>query len=420
MRVLRYQVRNHTSFRDDTELSFVSTTQPDEPSYRIASAHARDGLLPVVGVWGANASGKTNLLKALLTMRDHVRSSFRLEPEAPIPWEPFALRPDVGPTRHELEFELQGTRYRYGFEHTAESFAEEWLYTMPESRWQCVFHRGKSPEQPWVFGRTFSGARATMVEQTRRNALFLSTAAQLNHESLLGIFSAILYGIQPASRVAFEGFPVFGPAAPIVDASRKLQFEALLRALDLGCTGLQVTRLQQELPAEMLEMLRPEFVEKLRPLQPKDVFHIQLLRTAPDGQTWTLPSDKESAGTNMMLRRINDLIAQRPGLLVMDELDVSLHPDLTNAVVALYTSPTANPTGRQLVFTAHDRDLMDALRRDEIVLVDKDATGASTLHSASDYRGIRRDRQRLTDLYSAGQLGGTPILGSLEALMATR
>lgn len=125
MRVLRYQVRNHRSFRDETELSFVSTTQPDEPSYRIASKHAQDGILPVVGVWGANASGKSNLLKALLTMRDHVRSSFRREPEAPIPWQPFALRLDAGPTRHELEFELQGTRYRYGFEHTAESFGEE-------------------------------------------------------------------------------------------------------------------------------------------------------------------------------------------------------------------------------------------------------------------------------------------------------
>jgi hypothetical protein len=398
----------------------VSTSQADEPPYRIPSEHARDGILPVVGVWGANASGKTNLLKALLTMREAVRNSFRLEPGAPIPWEPFAQRADTGPTRHELEFELQGTRYRYGFEHTAASFTEEWLYTMPEARWQCVFHRGKSPEQPWVFGRNFSGARASMVEQTRSNALFLSTAAQLNHESLAGLFSALLYGIQPASRVEFDGFPVFGPAAPIVDESRKLQFEALLRALDLGCTGLQVTRLQQELPAEMLEMLRPEFVEKLRPVQPKDVFHVQLLRTTLDGQTWTLPSELESAGTNMMLRRINDLIAQRPGLLVMDELDVSLHPDLTSAVVALYTSPTANAAGRQLLFTAHDRELMNSLRRDEVLLVDKDRDGVSTVHATSDYRGVRRDRQRLTDLYSAGQFGGTPILGSLEALMATR
>lgn len=420
MRVLRYQVSNFRSFRDETELSFVSTSQADKPDYRIHSEQAEAGVLPVVGVWGANASGKTNLLKAILDFREHVTKSFLLEPDAVIPWQPFALDLEGPPTRHELEFELESVRYRYGFAHTSKSYAEEWLYSLPGSRWQRVFHRGKPESPSWLWGRSFSGHRDVLASQTRPNALFLSTAAQFNHELLLPVFRAIKGGIRRASRVEFDGFPVFGSAAPILNPALRQQFEQLLDAIDIGCVGVEVSELKADLPPKLVEMLQPEVLEKMRTAGPPAAFHLKLVRNASDGRRWTLPSEQESSGTNMMLRRLNDLMGQEQGLLVMDEMDISLHPDLSRAIIAVYTSPRANAQGRQLLFSAHDRDLMGELRRDEVLIAEKDRDGASTIHSAAEYRGIRRDRQRLQDLYSAGQLGGKPVLGRLESMMWER
>lgn len=413
MRVHHYRVQNHRSFRDLVELSFVSTAQPDEPRHRTGSAFAQHGVLPAVGVWGANAAGKSGLLNAIVSFKRLVQGSFLLRPDEPVPWQPFALDVQGPPTRHEIEFELSGVLHRYGFEHTDVAFTQEWLYSQPGTRWQKVFHRGLGEATPWSFGRSFLGPRSTLVEQTRPNALLLSTAAQLNHEQLGAVYRAITTGIRGASRVEFHGFPVFGSGAPILQDAHRSRFAHLLQAIDVGCSGFEIEALRAELPTEVLDMLRPEVAEKVRAAEARDAFHLKLLRGDAGGRTWTLPPELESAGTNVALRRLNDIVAQRDGLLVMDELDVSLHPALAEAVLTLFTSAEANPSGRQLLFSAHNRQLMEGLRRDEIVIVEKDPEGTSRIHAVSDFRGIRRERTQLHDLYAAGQLGGMPLLGPL-------
>ena len=116
--ILRVGVENYRSFRDYTELSFVSTARKDEPIWRPKSRHSDHGVLPVLGVWGANASGKSNILYAVNTLMDQVSLSYTaLQPEAEVPWSPFRLRrtPDSPPTQLDVDFEAEGVRYHYGF-----------------------------------------------------------------------------------------------------------------------------------------------------------------------------------------------------------------------------------------------------------------------------------------------------------------
>lgn len=113
-----------------------------------------------------------------------------------------------------------------------------------------------------------------------------------------------------------------------------------------------------------------------------------------------------------MLQRINDLLSHEQGVLVVDELETSLHPDLCAAIIKLYT--TENLGGKQLIFTSHDRGLLNQLRRDEVIFVEKDREGFSTLTPLSDYQ--IRDRDNKTELHAQGRLGGVPILGELSGI----
>jgi predicted ATPase len=104
--------------------------------------------------------------------------------------------------------------------------------------------------------------------------------------------------------------------------------------------------------------------------------------------------------------------------LIVDEIDTSLHPDLCAAIVNLFTDPRTNPNGAQLLFSTHERDLLNHLRRDEVVLVDKGRDGASRLSVASDFDV--RGRQELRRVHAEGRLGGVPVLADLRAAWAKR
>ena len=134
---------------------------------------------------------------------------------------------------------------------------------------------------------------------------------------------------------------------------------------------------------------------------------------------WELDPGLESRGTWILLSRLNDLLTLlREGrLLVIDEIDTSLHPDLCGALVDLFTSPQTNPRGAQLLFTTHDRSLLSRLRTDEIVLADKGQDGATQLRAASDYKGVRA-REDLRRAHEHGRLRGVPVLGDLARLVA--
>lgn len=269
MRLLRVGMQNFLCFRDAVQVSFVATAQRDEPAHRMASVHAPHGLLPVLGVYGANASGKTSVITALQVLRSFVERSFTWAPEKRITWTPWAMGVGAGaaPTQLDLDFELGVVRYHYGFRFDARAFHEEWLYRWPDSRRQVVFERDNAAEVPWRFGPSLRGDKARLAKATRPNALFLSTAAHNNHEELGEVYRAIVSGVHEALPIELNGFPLFLDDAPILDPLRHEQVVRVLRALDLGCVDYTPVAMALDPStslSQLAEVFQPDALEQVR------------------------------------------------------------------------------------------------------------------------------------------------------------
>jgi hypothetical protein len=421
--LMRFLIENHQSFREPAELSFVATARKDTPDLRFPSHHAPHGVLPVVGVWGANASGKSNLLHGLLFLCRAVElSDVGQAATAPVQWSPWRLQRGEGapPTRMELDFLMGETRVHFGFRVDDRGFIEEWLYQWEGSRRQVLYHRDRTQDPGWYFGPSLKGRRADFAAETRDNSLYLSAAAQRNHPQLLPIHQAITQGIGRDARIGLTGHPTFSEDEPFLTPDLQPVLLRLIRAADLGITGIRIEEHEKkpDLPIELERVFQPEFVAKLANRPVRKRMRLIFQRGQP-GDLWELPPESESRGTQIFLARITDVFnALRTGrLLVMDEIDTSLHPDLCIELVRLFTDPTTNPHRAQLLFATHDRDLLEHLRTDEVVLVDKGADGASMLRTASDYKGLRT-RDDLRRVHAQGRLGGVPTVGHFGAALS--
>lgn len=229
-------------------------------------------------------------------------------------------------------------------------------------------------------------------------------------------------GVLSESPIELRGYPIFLPDHPIVQERHRETVLRLLAAADLGVVDIKPMPLRQrdEVLAVLRDKLRPEaFEEVARAFEGEDqAFELWLVHEVAGGGRWSMPPTQENWGTQVLLARLNDLlrVLDQGSLLVVDELDTSLHPDLCRALVGLFSDRRSNPKGAQLLFTSHDRELLGALRRDEVVLVDKDREGVSRLRTAAEFRGLRGRDDRVR-AHRNGRMGGVPVLGDLGAVV---
>ena len=360
--VLRsFRVENHKSIKDEAELVLL-------PTYAKAPL-----AVPVAGIFGANASGKSSLLGAMKWMRDAVTSShFQWDPQGGVPRQPFLLDDfsRAAPSVFATEVVIDDVRHMYGFVVDDQQVLEEWLYTYPKNRKRVIFER---EDGKITFGSTVGEAkdRATLLaDMTRPNALLVSVAAR--------------------SKL---------PAAAAVAG----WFDHGLRVVDGRHGPGQGRRLARMIEADPR---RAGLV-------------IDLLRAADVGMS--LPFAEESAGTHAWLGLTMDVVeALDQGLvLAVDEIDSSLHPRLTAHLITLFHSADVNPHGAQLIFVTHDASLLgsvagkDILRRDEVWFVEKDRdTGASTLFPLTDFHPRKEDNTERR--YLGGSYGAVPFVAEQD------
>lgn len=424
--ILRFGVQNFRSFRDYVEVSFVSTARQDEPTWRMPAPGTPHGVLPVIGVWGANASGKTNLLDVLPVLRFCVESSFtRLGPRDAVPWDPWKTLEEGGlPTLFDVDFLVAGVRHHFGFQMAPRGFIEEWLFAWPGGKKRVLYHRNQAEEDPWYFGPSLKGPNRTVARATRDNCLFLSAAAQFNHPVLEEVNKALASRIYKDLPVDLRVLPYYFKFAPILRPSLRQAVVQMLATTDTGITGFR----EVDDPAatgEVLGAFRKVFSKKLVSAISEDwetkglPVEIRFTHRGPDGVEFELDPQNESKGTWILFSRLNDFLhlLDEGGILVLDEIDTSLHPDLCARLVDLFTSSHTNPKGAQILFSTHDRTLLTRLRSDEIVLVDKGVDGVSSLQAASDYKDVRA-RDDIRRAHEQGRLRGVPILGDFARIMA--
>jgi predicted ATPase len=404
--LIRFEVSNFRSILAPVELSMVAV-DADRPEARAFSTLGAS-LLPVAGIFGPNASGKSNIIAALTWLRDAVHGSLRTWDDE-IPIEPFAFAggPDQ-PTEFTVESIVDGIRFEYVLELDRAEVRYEGLFHYPEKKRRRIFEREGGELKLQRGLGSLSGTRELLTART----LALSAARRFDEPVVSHFASDLLrwqsLGVASDWRRHFTILPLtlrwFNEPASSDEISGRWdrgQALALLRLADLGIDDVVIDTQETSFPPERAPARR-----------------IRMIHRTGDNR---LPLDfsAESQGTRTWFQLIGPVLdALRDGsLLLFDELDASLHPTLSTQLIRLFHDPATNPQGAQLIFTSHDASLLSSLNRDEVWLTEKRDDGSTRLGALAEFAGERvRQSQNLERAYLSGRFGALPEVDRTELL----
>jgi hypothetical protein len=410
--LLRFGMENYRSIRDRQELSFLATRYNEDSAFPLTVAPTGElRVSTVAAVYGANASGKSNVLRALPAFSEialkAVDSASRPGAGFAYAYTPFALdsRHAEAPTVFDVEFVLDGVRYVYGIAYDAHRICREWLYAHPHGRRQVWFSRVADSDPQFSFpGEYLKGARATLTDLVRDDTSFLSLGASVRHPQLSPLAEALRNVVveYPDIRQRRLG--------EMLARTWDDRMADLVRRADLGVDGAEVSGLGEE-PTEVDSDGRP-VVSLLKPG----------LRLRHGGKP--LPLYSESDGTLRWLILLRPVLnaLEAGGVLVVDELDASLHPTLTAEVIRMFRDRRLNARGAQLLFSSHDVSMLGAqvgsslLDRDQVWFTEKSEDGATELFPLTDLRP--RKGENVERGYLAGRYGAAPNLSPGELVRA--
>jgi uncharacterized protein len=399
--LVQFRVGNYRSFREPQTLSLAASGDRTHPDNLIP--WGKKNLLKAAAVFGANASGKSNLLNALGFMSWFVRdSATRMNVGDEIPVVPFRLSLDSQkqPSLFEVQLVLNETRYDYGFCVSRERIHHEYLIAYPSGRPQRWFERRwnvETQETTWRFRGGQKRTEDLVKATTRDNGLALCRGADLNVDQWLPVFIALAYDLRvfDFSQQATTADMLKRTAARFREDERfRGVAMQLVRDADLGIEGIRIED-SAGLPAA--------------------IHSVHSVAGASEVETFSF-DEAESAGTQRLFAILGPWLdcLENAGLLAVDELDCSMHPLLMRGLIELFQSAKWNAEGAQLIFATHDNTLMNQslLRRDQIWLVEKDADQASRLFSLYDFAEKPRKGEAIHRGYLAGRYGGVPTLGA--------
>jgi hypothetical protein len=372
-------------------------------------------------MYGPNAAGKSNLLLALTNMWQLVQTSAQITPGSHFNIAPFAFNKDAAdePTEFELVFVQNGVRFQYGFSLTRERICDEWLFAWPEGRQQRWFERRwnrQTNRTTWRYGTSLTGQKKVWQEATRDNTLFLSTAVQLNAENLLAPYEWItnrLKPVRPYARFA----PNFSLEHCEGDSEWQQRVVEYLAAADTGIAGMHIEKRKADAPA-LPKAQEPSPTPALQIIiNPPEQYDVRFTHRAKSGGEAEIGYNDESGGTQKLFAMAGPWIdvLQNGYVLLVDELDTSLHPSLLRRLVGMFHDPAINTRGAQLIFTTHDTNMLDGelFRRDQIWFVEKDRDLQSHLYPLTDFSP--RKQENFERGYLQGRYGALPFVGELRA-----
>ena len=418
------------NFRSIKEAQTFSMVQSSTPRKNIHSDHLTSdedniyklNLLKSSIIYGANASGKSNLLKAIMVFEYLVKKSidFKFDSEIP-PYEPFLLSNETRNAPVELSVEFiakDNFRYIYEIGFTQKKIVHESLHFFPKFHKALLFKRSESND--FVFGKTYFN-NVSRNYSVYENQLFLSKVGVEPIEELKQaylFFTKYLYcHIVHDTDYDNALLQVFTDIIAKDDnTTLKENISKLLKAADTGISGIKTSEIDQDkfiLPKELSEEEKKEIIERYK-------YRINTIHhTFEDGrksEEVLFDYKIESTGTKRLLT-VGALIleALEDGtVLVVDELDKSLHPFLTRMLIELFHSKKNNPHNAQLLMSTHDVSFIDYefLRLDQIWITEKDSLGATDIYSMSDFKQV--EKTRLLDWYFHGRFGGIPNVSPIS------
>ncbi len=383
--LLEFSVTNFRSIKEKQTLSLLKTNKNELPNnfttVTLSTGKTLDVLNSAV-IYGANASGKSNLVSAMETMVEIIGNSLFFQLDSV---EPFLLSTENKslPAEFEIDFIGDGVRYVYGFSATKDRVVDEWLYQYPKGRPQSLIER--TDTNNWGAVTALKGNKKTWQESTKDKSLFLTTAISLNAKKLIEIKAHIKTVFELHEFHYIEDTQIF-------HQSKKLVIDFLQMADDAI------------IDFDIKESLDPS----------PDEFDISTYRQSKDGDKIKFNLCRESKGTQKIFYSsvywINAL--QRGLTLVLDELQNSLHPKLVAHLVNMFHNPELNKNGAQLIFVTHETSLLDqeVFRRDQVWFCEKE-DNATELFSLADF-SVRKGHENIEKFYLSGRYGAVPYLRS--------
>lgn len=417
--LISFAVENYRSFRERQTMSLLAEDGGKLEFTTACTAPALQGrrVLGVVAIYGANASGKSNFVKAFNSLARIVALSAKETTVGePLPIEPFGLDAscEAKPTSFSITFVIKNVVYVYDVALSRQRVYKEELTAYPKTHPQRLFSRNvdKAGKSTWHFSRTHFRRDSALEDRTRPNSLYLSVGALFNHPVLTSISNFFLRSDTREPRHAAPEL-----ALTIERLSEDKSFmkwaSKVLSTADTGIMALRprITDRTGEMPAELREHLPKEIALNLRRQPDAQVEH----RSASGESIWWTIG-RESDGTKQLfslLRSWYDILYSG-GLVFVDELNDSLHPLISRRLLQILATEKPPKTRGQLVFTTHDTTLLDPalLRRDQIFLTEKTREGATSLYSLLDY--APRPDEALAKGYLAGRYGAIPYLGEFR------
>lgn len=420
--LVNFKVENFKSFKDFTEFSMEATKLKN-----LSESNTFDinniSLLKSAVIYGANASGKSSLLDAMDEMKNIIIHSVNIEKMKNYRHGSFLLntKTEKKETIFEIEFIIDEVLYRYGFSISFKgNILNEYLFQKKlqlKAREALLFER---KEQDIILGNLFREGKL-FKDKTRENALFLSVVAQFNGEISNKILNWV-NNFNILSNIKSDEFKHYS-YDKLEDKEFKEKIVTFIKSADIGIYDIAKKNLSfdeikknnselEELPDFILDTLKKDGLSTI------ETSHMQYNEDNVFQQFKSFPLTMESDGSQKLLALAGPIIETliNGEILVIDELDNSMHSELVNAIVKLFNSQETNPNNAQLIFTTHDTNLLnqELFRRDQIWFVQKDIYGISELYSLVEYgEGRFRDDLVLEKNYLEGKFGGKPYISSL-------
>jgi len=413
--LVEFRVQNFRSLRDEQVLSLVASKDKTlQDTHTVNTGlKAVPRVLRSAVIYGANASGKSNLIKALQFMRGVVVESANvIQPGQTFAVQPFRLdaQSTKEPTAFEVTFIIDGVRYQYGFSLTPQRIVSEHLLVYKAFKPQRWFERrydAQTGKDVYEFGPGLKGKKRAWEFLTPPNALFLSTAVRYNGDALRPIFDWFVNRLVIFNEQA-QLNPQFTIQTLQQDEGRR-QICDFLSAADISIADIEV--ITRKVPGQAIHV---DLVSGKTEVRNEEVeeHQFRFSHVTEQGQAVFDLMD-ESNGTRKLLFLAGPVLdILRKGMtLVIDELDTSLHTLLVRELVRLFHRPDINTGDAQLIFTTHDTSLLDApnlFRRDQIWFAEKDRDQASELVSLSEFSP--RKNEALERGYLMGRYGGIPFI----------
>jgi len=430
--LLRFSVSNFGSIRDRQELSMIASGAIKDEARGLIDAPElkKEKALPAAVIYGANASGKSNFVKALAHMIALVRDSHRRgEPGGGVPLKPFLLDPAYvhEPSVFSVDFLWGGARYAYSFEASRSRFTRESLIVWRGGSRSKLFER---VGDRFEFGRKLKGAPYALEKLVQPNTLFVSAAWQNNFAPLSDVFDffdAIKIDLA-AHRSAFEVSLTISKYLPDERITRFMQ------EIDIGIEGSRVTEFvgdtkghANQHKGNIIEYVNVDdsMWSALLTTTSWSMFDkkrfTQLSRKRSDGKEIFFDLEDESAGTVQILSIIGPIFQtlDEGGVIIIDEFGSRLHTRAAEMILDLFNNKETNPKGAQLIVATHDTNLLNAkgLRRDQVWFTEKDERGATHLYPLTDIETRKGDN--LERGYLQGRYGAIPFAGSIADFKKT-